>query len=206
MTRLGRGLAATSAAFTTGMLAIQLAMSIDQLGVPGALWRLAGFFTILTNLLVAIVAWAMVRRRRSWLGGPLMRLVTVNSIVLVGLIYVIALQGLMHPEGWRLLTDRGFHWISPLLFLLAWLAAPHGGLRWRDALLAVAWPLAYSAYALIRGAIDGFYPYWFLDPAAQTPAQFVASYAVLTAVFTAFGLGFVAIDRWLAGRRKQAFD
>ena len=54
---------------------------------------------------------------------------------------------------------------TPVLVVLFWLlAAPKHGLRFRTALAWMLWPLAYVGYALLRGQLEGIYPYFFVDP------------------------------------------
>jgi hypothetical protein len=78
--------------------------------------------------------------------------------------------------------------------------SPHGGLGWRDAFWALTLPIAYVAYAMIRGAADGWYAYWFLDPSALAAGLFAFNIAVLLAAFSGVALALVAIDKMLARR------
>ena len=58
-------------------------------------------------------------------------------------------------------------------------------------------PVLYCIYALARGAADGFYAYWFLNPATQTPAQTLASMLVLLAAVAVIAGVLVTIDHWI---------
>jgi hypothetical protein len=55
------------------------------------------------------------------------------------------------------------HTVTPLLALLDWLLLWTRRLPWRWAVVWLAYPLAYLAFALVRGAIVHRYPYPFLD-------------------------------------------
>jgi hypothetical protein len=55
-------------------------------------------------------------------------------------------------------------WI-PLVFLADWLVSPgRPALRWTALRVVVAYPLAWLAFTLVRGALTGWYPYPFLEP------------------------------------------
>lgn len=181
-------------------LALQLALLIPKFASLGqALWRFFGFFTILSNLTAAIVMTALALRPSARIAGPRARLAATAAVLLVGIVYSIALRRYWNPTGWRAVSDHMLHDASPLLVLLAWLLGSPGDLRWRDALWALPLPAVYFGYAMARGAVDGWYAYWFLDPARLPPAQFVLSFILLLAANGAIGLLLVGNSR-LAGR------
>ena len=119
-----------------------------------------------------------------------------TSIALVGLVYSIALRSLWDPQGLQKLADFLLHDAMPLLFLLMWAMAPHGSLDRKDFAWALAPPALYAAYALARGAIDGWYAYWFLDPYSQSGGELMLGIAVLIAAVAVIAILLIAIDRW----------
>src|SRR5262249_54181662 len=135
------------------------------------IWRFFGFFTILANLAVAVVATAMVIAPNGRLASARSRLATATAIALVAIVYSLLLRAHWQPTGWYAIADHGLHDVVPPLFLLVWLVSDHGGLEWRDVVWAAVLPTAYFFYAIARGAVDGWYPYWFLDPTALSPMQ-----------------------------------
>lgn len=203
--RLLAALAAAAVAWFA--LALQAGLIVDRMtgegaSVAAALWRFFGFFTILTNCAVAIVATAMAFFPQGRLAGPRLRLTVVASILLVGVVYSLALRAIWNPTGWQAVADHALHDVTPPLFLVAWLVSSHGGLGWRDALVAVSAPLGYCVYAFARGAADGWYAYWFLDPTRLGALEMVRNIVLLAVLFWGFALVLVAIDRWIAGRRE----
>ena len=188
-------------------LVLQLVLIVHLLTAQGhgpvfALWRFVGYFTILTNVGVAIVASFMALRPASRFAGPRARLIAATAIVVVGVVYSVALRHAWQPKGWQMVTDHALHDVTPLLFLLAWLLFPHGGVRWRDGLWATVPAFAYCAYSFSRGAVDGWYPYYFLDP-TQLPLVFLlSSIALLFFAFLAAGLLLTGVDRAM-GRLKH---
>jgi len=109
-------------------LGIQFSASYaDHVDLISTLWSLGRFFTILTNLLVAVtMTWVAIGGRPSvnFLGG-----VTL-AIILVGVVYVTLLQGLRVLTGGHLIADILLHKVSPTLMALWWLLfAPRAKLR-----------------------------------------------------------------------------
>jgi hypothetical protein len=161
---------------------------------------------VLTNLSAAIVLIDMALRPEATngLSHPHIVLETVSSITLVGIVYSVALRNMWEPDGLQLIADRLLHDVMPVLFVLVWLIRPHGAIRWRDALLCAVFPGLYAVYALIRGAIDGWYAYWFLDPSRSNLLELGRNVVVLLGVVAAIGLAFVGIDKILARRRPAS--
>ena len=128
-------------------LAIQFSASYaHHVDAVSTLWALGRFFTVLTNLLLAVtMTWVAVGGKPSanFLGG-----VTL-AILLVGIVYVALLQGLRVLTGAHLIADTLLHKVSPVLMALWWLFfAPRAKLRWSAPMWWGAYPLAYLAYVL----------------------------------------------------------
>ncbi|NID14236.1 Pr6Pr family membrane protein [Luteibacter yeojuensis] len=167
--------------------------------------RYFSFFTILSNLLVALVAasaatggnWAPMRLLRA----PRVRGLAAVSIAVTGLVYLVVLRSLWHPLGPQLIADRSLHYVIPMLYLAWWLALlPHGGLVWHDALRWLWFPFLFALWTFVRGAIVDEYPYPFLDvgqlgyPAALLNATLVA------VLFLVLGVALVTLDKALGKR------
>ncbi len=177
--------------------------------VLGGVWRYLAFFTVLTNALVVVVlAHAVVRpEERSGLGSPGIELMAVTSIVLVGALYNGLLASQWHFVGCRRFDEVVLHDVSPALFLIYWLMRARGGLGWRAVIVALLWPMGYLAYAFARGAIDGFHPYFFMDPSRLGWSRVVAHLTALLAAFVLVAWLLAKVDRALARRAvRQARD
>jgi len=174
--------------------------SMTAQGVSGGAvaWRYLGYFTILTNIFVAAI-WIRALLRP---GMPMPRLEAAGavSIVMVGIIYHALLASRWNPQGLEWVADFTHHTLVPILFALYWLLRPHGQLKWIDAFALVISPLAYCPYALTRGAFDGWYAYFFLDPRHMSVTQLATSIAGLSAVFLVCALLLIAVDKVLAKR------
>lgn len=170
-----------------------------------AIWRFLGFFTILTNILVALTLTnaALRPQRRYGLGSPVFEAIVAVSIILVGMVYSAVLRALWKPTGAQKWVDAGLHDLAPILFLVFWLLRPHGSLRWRQMPWLLIWPLLYCIYALSRGAADGWYPYPFLDAGKLSSAHLILNIIVLIATFAAVSAALTASDRWLGRAQRR---
>ena len=177
------------------MLEIQMDMAADPDEPLGAiLWRLARFFTILTNVMVGVtfLRMALVRRNAGtvWLGGLTL------WISITGVVYHALLA--RELSGLPLVSDHGLHTVTPLLTVVYWvLYGPKRGLRVTHALTWLIWPLLYVAYALIRGQLDGTYPYFFTDPTRVGWLGVLRWSGILCAAFFASGLTLVGLSKVL---------
>lgn len=131
------------------------------------------YYTILTNLLVALVLTVPAVAPRSAagkvLGHALTRWTAAAAILVVGIAYHLLLSDLYDPTGAAAVTDLGFHYLVPALYALTWVLAlplPASAPGWRGAAALSAYPVAYFAYLLARGAVVGSYPYFFVDAGA----------------------------------------
>ena len=163
------------------------------------IWRYLGYFTVLTNLLVvAVLARAALSPDdQSGLNAPRVELMALTSILFVGAVYHALLASRWDPQGLQKLNDDVLHTWSPLAFAAFWLLRSRGSLTLQDAGFAALWPVTYSIYGLGRGFIDGFYPYYFMDP-LSTPWLIVArNMAALVLVFMVAATFIVLVDRGL---------
>ncbi|CAN0376059.1 unnamed protein product [Phaeothamnion confervicola] len=186
-------------------LALQLVLIANTLAEQGllfAIWRYLGFFTILTNVWCAVLM-TNAAIRPSSRSARLQRseLAAATAVIIVGIVYSVALRNTWNPQGWDALADHMLHDMAPIVFAVFWLMRPHGGLNWRDAALCVIWPAIYCAYAFARGATDGWYAYWFLDPSKLGLDTLTLYMVILFAGFAVAGLAMVGADKLLTRRR-----
>jgi hypothetical protein len=90
--------------------------------------------------------------------------------------------------------------VAPALVLVFWLACvPKSGLRSSHPSLFLCYPLAYCAYALVRGGLSGRYPYFFIDAGSLGPGRTLLNVCMLTVGFLAAGFVFLGIARMMRG-------
>jgi hypothetical protein len=192
---MDKALAALVAIICWAGLAIQFSATYaNHHDIIATLWILARFFTVITNLLVAVTMTAVAIGRRVSpfvLGGLKL------AILLVGAVYMTLLRGLMELSGGALLADMLLHKVSPVAMALWWLLfAPKKALKWNAALQWAAYPLGYFAYALARGHFDGRYPYPFIDVGRLGWAQTLINAGGIAMAFILAGFALVWIDSW----------
>ncbi len=204
LTPLSRSAAAVVAAVGWTGLAVQVDASIDLTGSLGAaLWAMLRFFTVLGNFLCAVVFTA-IALGQGWAVRPKVIAGVAMTMVLISVVYGLLLQGLLDLSGGRKLADIILHKVTTVLAPLWWLIfAVKGRLSFRDPLLWAIFPLAYFAYGLTRGAIDGVYPYPFMNVATIGWERTAVNGGVMAAALILAGLALVALDRWL-GQRQRA--
>ena len=203
LSRSARLLAAAAALVGWAGLAVQLFLMARGMAAGAALWRFFGFYTILTNIGAATVATAVALRDKNGLAGARARLMAATSIIMVGIVYSVALRALWSPTGPQKIADVLLHDVTPLLWALFWLVGPHVRRAWREVTWALLPPFTYCVYALARGAADGWYAYWFLDPARQSLGELVASILILLLAFCVLAVLLVAVDQSLASLGKR---
>ncbi|WP_027378407.1 Pr6Pr family membrane protein [Chryseobacterium daeguense] len=126
--------------------------------------RFFSYFTILTNLIVAVYFTSQVfkKNQKSENSGTLTA-VTIY-IVIVGLIYQVVLRSTWNPTGLQRVVDELLHTLIPVFVLIYWfLYENKNGLNYKQIPKWAVYPLIYLFYILIRGNFSGFYPYPFVD-------------------------------------------
>ncbi len=209
-----RPLAAFAALLGGFGLALQLwfsvRLSLDHGGTAWqGVWVYLGYFTILTNGLVVGVLTAASFDTRSalprFLQRPGVQTAAAMSIVIVSAVYNLMLRQLWNPSGWMLVADMIVHDIMPPLYLLYWwLAVPKGSLGWSQVIAWQSYPAGYFAYVLLRGAVNGWYPYPFLDVTSLGYLQVLIDAVAVLVAFVVVALLLVALGRWQARRRSDA--
>jgi len=132
----------------------------------GTLVFFFNFFTILTNIMLALIYLSEVTGA-GWLGwwrAPVTRAMMAGAIALVGFFNHLVLAELQDLTGLSLLADTLLHYVTPVLFVVWWLLfQPKGNLRLADLPAMLLPTLIWLVWAMLRGAVIGQYPYPILD-------------------------------------------
>ena len=204
MTATARTAAALLAAITWTGLTVQFHATFALQGSLGStLTVLLWYFTITTNLLVAVVFTGIAIggdrfARPSLLGA------TTLYILLVGVIYGLLLHGIEELSGGSAIANILLHVVTPILVPIYWLIfTPKGKLNRRDPLLWAIYPLTYLFYALIRGEFTGRYPYPFLNVDQLGWPRTILNAFLIAAAFLVASQLFVWFDSFLGRRVPQ---
>jgi hypothetical protein len=184
---------------------LQMALSLQLTkaqGLPAANGLIAylGYFTVLTNIVVAVTLslarWGGNSPAARWCRHTSVATGVLLSIVLVGLGYHVLLRDIWDPHGWAWVADGVLHYATPQLCLLHWwTSVPTTHLPWTEPLRWATWPLVYVVYALLRGEWLHRYPYPFLDVAVLGYGRVLVNASGLLVIFLLLGSVLVAISR-----------
>jgi hypothetical protein len=142
-----------------------LILQNDQVTSAQATLNFFSYFTILTNIIVAVCVTMQLFGVQNRFTNESTTTAIAVYIAIVGITYNLILRSIWSPEGLQKITDELLHTSTPLLFVVYWLVfIPKHDLRWSDAFPWLIYPLVYSAYTLIHGVISNWYPYPFIDP------------------------------------------
>ncbi|MES2060957.1 MAG: Pr6Pr family membrane protein [Bacteroidota bacterium] len=199
------------AALTWFALALQFYLSMAAYmaqgrTIAGALTEFFTYFTIQCNIITAtgLTAVALGGFSKSFFSRRGVLTASAVYISIVCLVYNIALRGIAHPEGWARVADELLHAVCPPLFVIFWLSlVPKHGIIWKDAFSWLWYPFFYLVYALIRGALCGRYPYFFLNVVEYGYPRVFINIAILMLVFLGFSMLYVFIAK-LMGKRAAA--
>lgn len=175
--------------------------------IPEIIIRYFSYFTILTNLLVAVCTTALFfYQKLSWSKffshQKTLTAITVYILV-VGIIYNVILRFIWNPQGLQMIVDELLHSVIPTLFFLYWLLfVEKRGLLWKNVLPWLLYPLVYIIYVLVRGTLSRFYPYPFINMGQLGLKQTLINAAGVTIVFLFISLLLIAIGKMMS-RKPQ---
>ncbi|WP_118976399.1 Pr6Pr family membrane protein [Taibaiella koreensis] len=179
-------------------LVLQFALIPENPEIPAAtaIVNYFSYFTILSNILVALCLTASALGRRGFFLKPGTQTAIVIYIVIVGLVYNAVLRFQWAPKGMARLADELLHSVAPLLFLVYWLLfTSKEQLQWKHIPAWLLFPLIYLGYTLVRGSLMHFYPYPFLDIDKLGYASAVLNCLWVTIAFILCSLLFVALAK-----------
>lgn len=178
-------------------------------GIGARIGNFFSYFTILSNILVALLTTSAIFAAESAWGQFFAKPVVVAAvevnIAVTGLIYVTVLRPLWHPQGLQYVADAGLHYATPILFTIYWLVlVPKGRLQFADIAAFLAFPIVYGTYTLARGAFVGWYPYPFVSVSDLGYPKTLTNMVEMAVFFAVVGLVLVVVDRVLGRIRRDA--
>lgn len=177
-------------------------------GIPETVLRFFCYFTILTNILVGLTVTYQLCKGTSVPARHFRKQSTLAAvavyITVVGIVYNIALRGLVSMQGLQRIVDELLHVAIPLLYLIWWLLlAPRQQLQWKSAWSWLRYPLGYLLAVMIIGALlpSRFYPYPFLDAYNHGYAKVGISVIVILLLFLILSICAIAFSRLMSKGR-----
>ncbi len=197
----------------TGLI-IQLYLLIHNSAVNGltplqAVGRFFGYFTILSNLFIAlsctITILFPVTTAGRFFNKPAIVAALALYIFIVGLVYNTVLRSLWKPKGLQEIADNILHVIVPVLYVLFWIiCTTKRTLNWKHPFIWLLYPFFYLLYAITRGLASGFYAYPFIDLSKSSAGKVAFNILLLMLVFIFIGFLFVLADKKLKAAKIVA--
>jgi hypothetical protein len=156
------------------------------------------YFTVLSNLFAAalLLHGALRPKRENSITVDSLRGAAVVYILTTGIVYLLLLSGHAPAYPW---VNAILHYLMPVAVTLDWLLDPPR-VRLGPSRMVVLWmafPVLYVLYTLARGAIVGWYPYFFVNP------HRAGGYLLVAGDCLAVGIGIItliAVTTWAGNR------
>ncbi|WP_316755138.1 Pr6Pr family membrane protein [Pedobacter aquatilis] len=186
-------------------IGLQFNLSLNTLN--GDVWAtlkiMLSFFTVLSNILCAIALTVILLFKNSSVGQFFEKSSTKAAItvyiVIVGIIYNLALRGLVVPSGWHSVANELLHVINPLLVLVYWIFfANKSNLEYKNAFTWLLYPLLYIIMIIVRGIMINKYPYPFINVVELGYPKALLNTLIILIVFYLVSVLFI-----FAGKRQS---
>lgn len=192
---------------------LQLFISADDSGVFGGsplnrALNVFAFFTIQSNVLVGITC-GMLAVKLTWNSTvfAVLRLMGVVGMTVTGIVFHVALSGLLDLDTRAQLANQLQHTVVPIMTVVGWVAfGPRGSTSRTIAWLTLIYPLAYMAFTAVRGPFaSDFYPYPFTDVHVLGYFRVVVNGLWVTLLFAGLAAAATLLDKRLrVGRGTSA--
>jgi hypothetical protein len=162
-------------------------------------------WTMICIVVLAVGGWLAMRHPVDTQLYTTVRMSVLAYAVVTAVVYNVLLRGIP-DEGFVVSPWPGeiMHVWIPIFFVVDWLFSPgRPALPWKAIGIAVIYPIAWVTFTLVRGSIDGWFPYPFLEPSTG-----FVSVAIYVVAISAFVIVLAALAIWYsrvrAPRSSQA--
>ena len=139
-------------------------MQNSEVGVYNTVVRFFSFFTILSNILVAISFTASILNCSSFFKSYKTQTAIAVYISIVAIVYNIILRFIWEPTGLQRIVDELLHVVNPIIFVIFWFMRKNEiSLSYKYIFKILVFPLVYLFVVLLIGNYSNYYPYPFLD-------------------------------------------
>lgn len=152
-----------------------------------AILRFFTFFTILTNILVAIVFTALwLKPKNIFSFFTLFNTMSATAVYIfvVGFLYNTVLRFIWEPQGLQRIVDEMLHLIIPIVFITYWMYnIKSNTIQWKSIFNWLMYPMLYLVVILIRGHFADYYPYPFVNVLELGYSKVILNSLLLTLFF-----------------------
>jgi hypothetical protein len=154
------------------------------------------FFTIQSNLIVGGATLLLaLNPERSSMAFRVFRLIGLVAITVTGVVYHVALAGVLDLDGVHQLGNQLVHTVVPVLAVVGWLMfGPRRLTSSGIARLSLLFPFLWLAFTLIRGSVIHWYPYPFIDVTRIGYAKALLNCVWVSLLLLGLAAGATAID------------
>lgn len=165
--------------------------------------RFFSYFTILSNLLLAVCVSYLLFKSTSIFTKQTIQTAIAVYIFIVGLIYNIVLRQTWNPQGTQKIVDEILHLINPALYIIYWaiFSARHK-LKMYNIFYWLLFPFAYMVIVLIHGNFSNFYPYPFLDMNTLSIYKIAVNCLTITVLFIICLFIFLVLGNYIASKKS----
>ena len=190
-------------AFLATLILIFVYSKQVSISVLQSTWVNLLYFTILTNLFAAYFLIYSASKRR-WLSFSWLTALTM-WLTIVGSVYHTLLSPYHNPKGILGVTNQVHHTLVPIGVLLLWLfTRARESVSFKAPLKWMFFPLIYGAYSILRGIIEGAFPYFYSDPNIIGWKNVILSQIGFACLFLILGLLFAYIANQITRRRSPS--
>jgi len=175
----------------------------DQ-GAIGRIFDFFTYFTIWSNILVAVIMWMLVANpRRNGKVFRVLRLDTILMISVTGIIYQGLLASGAKNVGLEVVTNFFEHQLTPIVVVVVWLlVGPRRQFTWLDIPLALILPIVWAIFALVRGTVIQAYPYGFLDIGKHGLGTVIVTVIAIAIFGVIISVIYLGLDRLLSLKKR----
>jgi len=205
--------------FGPGIAVIRILMAIGLLGsvywqvsdrLAHNVFRPSEYFTyftitscIMSGVVLLVSAVTLLRKQAETELLSIFRLTVAASMVVVAVIYNALLAG-SAPDvrdgnyAWPVLPNLIMHNWMPIVILIEYLLVDSAArLAIQKAFWVLVYPITWLIFTLIRGSIQGWWPYPFLDPQYGVP-NMLKWIGIISAFFIVLAVGLLPLQRQIA--------
>lgn len=190
----------------TVILQLILIILNRQASVFETIIRFFTFFTILTNILVAMVFtahWLQPKNSFQFLNKPNTQVAIAVYIFVVGFVYNTILRFIWQPKGWDKVADELLHLVIPIVYILFWyFKFSKKEINYRSIFSWLLFPMIYIVVVMIRGYFSGYYPYPFLHVVNLGVEKVVYNSILMTLFFVVVSVVFYQINNHKVSKIK----
>jgi len=198
-------LACSLACWTTIVGQFILIIQNRVVSIAETIARFFTFFTILTNILVAItftVIWLQPKNRLTFFLKPNTQTAIAVYIFVVGFVYNTILRFIWQPQGIQRIVDEMLHLIIPIVYILYWyFEIEKTAVIWKNIFGWLIYPIIYLIVIMIRGNYAKYYPYPFVNVSELGIIKVAINSVYLTIFFGIMSAVFVGVAKFKSSNK-----